>query len=77
MWFKAFTWMRIYDPTAFFLRLLSETFEDVKNFFFMFIVIITAFANIIYIFNKQSMALDETPLYERDLEVGILNSWLT
>ena len=29
MWFKLFTWMRIYSQTAFFMRLLSETFKDV------------------------------------------------
>jgi len=51
MWFKLFTWMRIYDPTAFFLRLLTETFVDVKDFFIMFLVIITAFANVMFILN--------------------------
>ena len=76
MWFKLFTWMRIYDSTAFFMRLLSETFQDVQDFFIMFLVIITAFANVLYILNKQSMYNNEDALYPHDLETGILNSWI-
>ena len=53
MWFKFFTWLRIYGATAFYMRLLSETFEDVRAFFLMFLVIVTAFANIMYILNSQ------------------------
>ena len=52
MWFKFFTWLRIYGATAFYMRLLSETFEDVRAFFLMFLVIVTAFANIMYILNS-------------------------
>ena len=43
----------------------------------MFLVIITAFANVLYILNKQSLTNEEDALYPRDLETGILNAWLS
>ena len=49
MWYRAFTWMRIFEATAFFLRLLKMTLLDVRSFSIMMFVIITAFANILYI----------------------------
>ena len=76
MWFKFFTWLRIYGPTAFYMRLLSETFDDVKDFFVMFLVIITAFANIMYILNSQRVHDDEGELYADNVNSGFLNSWI-
>ena len=76
MWFKFFTWLRIYGPTAFYMRLLSETFDDVKSFFVMFLVIITAFANIMYILNSQRVHDDEGELYADNVKSGFLNSWI-
>ena len=77
IWFKLFTWMRIYDPTAFFMRLLAETFKDIFDFFIMFLVIISAFANVFYILNFGKMLMHEGALYEHSLESDILNSWIT
>ena len=68
--------MRIFSPTAFFMRLLSETFIDVRDFFVMFLVIITAFANIIYILNMQRSSKEESALYDDNLSTSIGNAWL-
>ena len=76
MWFKFFTWLRIYAATAFYMRLLSETFEDVRAFFIMFLVIVTAFANIMYILNSQRVHEDEQELYDANVESGFMNAWI-
>ena len=42
MWFRLYTWMRIYEPTAFFKRLLFMTLKDVRSFSLMLILLIFA-----------------------------------
>ena len=68
--------MRIYDPTAFFMRLLAETFKDIMDFFIMFLVIITAFANVVLILNAGKKDHDEEPLFESNMESDIISSWI-
>ena len=52
-WYKVFYWMRLFNTTAFFMNLLTKTFEEVnfRAFFIMTVMMILAFANIIYILN--------------------------
>lgn len=76
MYYKLFMWMRIYGPTAFYMRLISETFSDVVSFFFMFIVLIFAFANILFILNSQREHDAEQSLYDEPLENGFFNSFI-
>ena len=54
-WFKVFYWMRLFNNFAFFMNLLSKTFND-KNFisFMAMLIILTlGAANMVYIFNKK------------------------
>lgn len=64
MWYRMFTWMRIYEPTAFFLRLLKMTLLDVGSFSIMLFVVISAFANIMYLLNSQRTYDETNNLYD-------------
>ena len=52
-WFKAFYWMRLFEETAFFINLLTKTFEGIKAFTVMMIILIVAIANVIYVLNLK------------------------
>ena len=56
MWFKAFYWMRLFKPTAFFMNLLASTFVDIAEFIVMMVILIFAAANLFYIFNSTRNA---------------------
>ena len=58
MWFRLFFWLRLFTPTAFYVRLLTETMLDITSFMIIYILIVTAFANIIYVLNLRKIKLD-------------------
>ena len=76
MYYRLFTWMRIYEPTAFFLRLLKMTLLDAKSFSIMLLAVITAFANVMYILNSKRLYNDEEQLYDSVFENGFISSWI-
>ena len=51
MWFKAFSWLRIYSETGFYVRLVQETMSDIRMFLILFIFIIFTFADAMMILN--------------------------
>jgi len=70
MWFKAFYWMRLFKPTAFFMNLLASTFVDIAEFIIMMVILIFAAANLFYIFNssRASPYTDGNRIFDEDLE---------
>ena len=44
-WFKVFYWLRLFDATSFYVKLITETLSDIVNFLVLFIVILLTFAN--------------------------------
>mmetsp|Transcript_34071 Transcript_34071/g.45898 ORF Transcript_34071/g.45898 Transcript_34071/m.45898 type:complete len:178 (+) Transcript_34071:2258-2791(+) len=51
MWLKLFYWMRLFQPTAFFLRMLTEILSDIRFFIPLFIICMAMFANAFLILN--------------------------
>ena len=51
MWFRLIKWMRLFDATAFYTRLLTETLSDIVTFLLLFIFVMGLFSNVLYIFN--------------------------
>ena len=49
---KAFYWMRLYQLTARFIRIISQTLRDIIGFTVLLFVAIFMFANIIYMLHK-------------------------
>ena len=46
---KAYDWLRLFDEPAFFVRLLSRTLYDIKDFTILFLVACAMFGSSIYI----------------------------
>ena len=59
VWYNVFYWMRLFDATAFFINLLEETFVGIKGFLKMMLILILAFANIVYIINLANQDDEE------------------
>ena len=51
MWFRLIKWMRLFDATAFYSRLLTQTLSDIVNFLLLFLLVLGLFSNVLYIFN--------------------------
>jgi hypothetical protein len=64
MWIKVFYWMRLFAFTAHYVTLITETVKDVRTFFVMIIIIMTAFANFFYIVNFNTPANPENDGHE-------------
>ena len=58
-WFKSFYWLRLFDSTSFYVRLIIETLFDIKYFIILFIIILLTFGNALYILSIGK----EEPLY--------------
>jgi hypothetical protein len=55
MWFKLFYWMRLFKPFSAFIRMISEIVKDIQVFLVMLIISLLAFANIIFVLNKNRL----------------------
>lgn len=51
MWIKTFYWMRLFSPTSFYIRLISETLVDIKYFLILLIFILMTFGNTLLVMN--------------------------
>lgn len=54
MWIKFFYYLRIFQPTAKFIRLLTQIISDLSTFSFTFILAVLAFANAFYILSLSN-----------------------
>ena len=53
MWIKVFYWLSLHEETAFYKRLLGETFQGIAWFFLIFFLSLCLFANAIYILDAN------------------------
>ena len=51
LWIKVLDWMKLFRPTSFFIRLITETINDIRHFFIIFMVALFMFGVPIYILN--------------------------
>ena len=51
MWIKVFYWMRLWESTAYYVKLITQTLSDVKLFLLLCLVILFAFANLFFMLN--------------------------
>jgi len=54
MWIKVFYWMRLFDFTAHYVKLILRIIGDVKVFITMLLIILLAYSNFFYIINFNS-----------------------
>jgi len=74
MWMKLFYWMRLFGPTAFFIRMIEETIYDIRTFAIMFIFCVMSFANGLYVLNYGRSAEGEDDLFVSAFGIGMLDA---
>ena len=62
LYVKALAWLRLFSGTSFYIRLITETINDIAFFMVIFFIFIAAFANAIYILNLKRIKSDEENL---------------
>ena len=79
MWVRLFFWMRLFKSTAFYARLLADTFKDVLPFMVLYFMVITLFANVFFILQEKRAFEGGERLYESKLgeEYEFEDSWLS
>ena len=45
IWFKLFDWLRLWEETAFYIKLITQTIEDINVFAILFIVGLAMFGS--------------------------------
>lgn len=58
-WFKVFYWLRLFDATSFYVKLITETLSDIVNFLVLFIVILLTFANALVVADHGRVGEEE------------------
>lgn len=51
LWIKMFYWMRLFNQTAYFIKLIEQTLADLKQFFYIILIIAIAFVSIFFVFS--------------------------
>ena len=69
MWFNFIYWFRIFESTTFYFDLISQTIVDMSTFFVIFILIVYACGNSLYILNANRDSDDA--LYEEYFTEGL------
>lgn len=64
MWIKVFYWMRLFDFTAHYVKLILRIISDVKVFLTMLTIIVLAYSNFFYIINFNSSANEENKEFQ-------------
>ena len=78
MWCRLFFWLRLFDKTAFFIRLLQETFTDILSFIVLYLTIITLYANVLFILNEKREYEGGNRLFEQRMGYGydFVDAWI-
>ena len=65
MWLNFIYWLRIFETTTFYFDLISQTILDMLTFFNIFVLIVFACGNSLYILNaNRDSEVDDNALYE-------------
>ena len=71
MWFNFIYWLRIFETTTFYFDLISQTVLDMLTFFNIFVLIVFAFGNSLYILNaNRDSEVDDNALYDEYFTEG-------
>ena len=74
MWSNFIWWLRIFENFTFYFDLITSTIDDMKYFFAIFILIICACGNLIYVLNANRYSYrenDEYALFEDSFSEGL------
>ena len=75
MWIKMLEWLKVFDSTAFYIKLILTTLADILPFFMIFFIFIFMFGSAFYILNMNREGEDEE-LIDTIFEKWVLNTFL-
>ena len=64
MWVNFIYWMRLFEPTQLFIRLIGDTMSDMVPFFILYLIILFMFTTAMYMINLNSVSLETEDLDE-------------
>ena len=72
MWSNFIYWLRIFESTTFYFDLISQTILDMLTFFIIFLLIVFACGNSLYILNaSRDSEVDDNALYDEYFTEGL------
>ena len=71
MWLKMLEWLRVFDSTAFFIKLIGTTLVDVLPFFIIFFIFLFMFGSAFYILNMNRIGEEEEVV-----DTSVFKNWL-
>ena len=51
LWFKLFDWLRLFEKTAFYVRLIYLTLESIQEFSVIMVIVLMMFGSAVHILN--------------------------
>lgn len=61
IWFKLFDWLRLWEDTAFYIKLISQTISDIGVFSIIFVIGLAMFGSGMFLL-QNNMDQSESPL---------------
>lgn len=74
MWLKMLDWLRVFDETAFFIKLIGRTMIDILPFFVIFFIFIFMFGSSLYILNMNRQ--EDHEIIDATFDGWLLNTFI-
>ena len=67
MWVNLITWLKVFEATTIFIRLIKDTMYDMRWFFFLYLVIVIWFSSMLYTINVRKSSLYSDAVYDDEI----------
>ena len=67
MWVNLITWLKVFEATTIFIRLIKDTMYDMRWFFFLYLVIVIWFSSMLYTINVRKSSLYRDAVYDDEI----------
>jgi len=74
MWLKLFYWLRLFQVTAVFVRLITETLFDIKEFIVLIGMLILAFGNALLILHLEDKRVGGDGLFDEVFGISFFDA---
>lgn len=73
LWMKMFDWLRLFEPTSFYIKLVTATFSDMSSFMLLFLTGLAMFGSSMYMLQLSSQSSKDT-IIESNVDHFFLDS---
>ena len=67
MWVNFIAWLKVFEATTIFIRLIKDTMYDMRWFFFLYLVIVIWFSSMLYTINVRKSSLYRDAVYDDEI----------